>query len=67
MLQEQVLPRAQSILRDVRRAFEARAVPLTDLNQAQRALDELQLQEASALSDIFRLSVDLVELRGNHD
>ncbi|MBL8631581.1 MAG: TolC family protein [Myxococcales bacterium] len=67
VLQEQVLPRAQSILRDVRRAFEARAVPLTDMNQAQRALDELQLQEASALSDIFRLSVDLVELRGRHD
>lgn len=60
-LQEQVVPRGQAILRDVRRAFEARAVPLTDLNQAQRALDELLLQEASTLADIFRLSVDLVE------
>ena len=60
-LQEQVLPRGQAILRDVRRAFEARAVPLTDLNQAQRALDELLLQEATTLGDLFRLSVDLVQ------
>ena len=29
-----VRPRGQAILRDVRRAFEARAMPLTDLNQA---------------------------------
>lgn len=60
-LQQQVVPRAQAILRDVRRAFEARAVPLTDLNQAQHALDELLLQEATALGDAFRLSVDLFE------
>lgn len=60
-LQEQVVPRGQAILRDVRRAFEARAVPLTDLNQAQRALDELLLQEATTLGDLFRLSVDLIE------
>ncbi len=60
-LQQQVVPRAQGILRDVRRAFEARAVPLTDLNQAQQALDELLLQEATALGDAFRLSVDLLE------
>lgn len=65
-LQEQVVPRGQAILRDVRRAFEARAVPLTDLNQAQRALDELLLQEAMALADVFRLSVDLIELGGSH-
>jgi len=65
-LQEQVVPRGQAILRDVRRAFEARAVPLTDLNQAQRALDELLLQEATALSDVFRLCVDLIELGGEH-
>lgn len=60
-LQEQVVPRGQAILRDVRRAFEARVVPLTDLNQAQRALDELLLQEACTLADIFRISVDLIE------
>jgi outer membrane protein TolC len=60
-LQQQVLPRGQAILRDVRRAFEARAVPLTDLNQAQRALDELLLQEAAAFGDLFRLSVDLLQ------
>ncbi|MBL9007196.1 MAG: TolC family protein [Myxococcales bacterium] len=66
VLQQQVLPRGQSILRDVRRAFEARAVPLTDLNQAQRALDELLLQEATALGDLFRLCVDLLELSGAH-
>lgn len=65
-LQQQVVPRGQAILRDVRRAFEARAVPLTDLNQAQRALDELLLQEATALGDVFRLSVDLLELGGDH-
>lgn len=60
-LQEQVLPRGQAILRDVRRAFEARAVPLTDLNQAQRALDELLLQEATTLGDLFRISLDLIQ------
>lgn len=60
-LQEQVLPRGQAILRDVRRAFEARAVPLTDLNQAQRALDELLLQEAANLGDLFRISIDLIQ------
>jgi len=60
-LQQQVVPRAQGILRDVRRAFEARAVPLTDLNQAQQALDELLLQEATALGDAFRLTVELLE------
>lgn len=60
-LQEVVVPRGQAILRDVRRAFEARAVPLTDLNQAQRALDELLLQEANTLGDTFRLCVDLIE------
>lgn len=60
-LQQQVVPRGQAILRDVRRAFEARAVPLTDLNQAQNALDQLLLQEADALGDVFRLSVDLIE------
>jgi len=65
-LQQQVVPRGQAILRDVRRAFEARAVPLTDLNQAQRALDELLLQEETALSDLFRLCVDLLELSGSH-
>jgi outer membrane protein TolC len=67
MLQEQVVPRGQAILRDVRRAFEARSVPLTDLNQAQRALDELLLQEATALSDVFRLCVDLIELGGEQE
>jgi cobalt-zinc-cadmium efflux system outer membrane protein len=66
-LQEQVVPRGQAILRDVRRAFEARAVPLTDLNQAQRALDELLLQEATTLGDIFRLSVDLIEQGAGDD
>lgn len=66
LLQQQVVPRAQAIVSAVRRAFEARAVPLTDLNQAQRALDELQLQEASALLDVFRLSVDLIEQGGPH-
>lgn len=65
-LQQQVLPRSQAIVRDVGRAFEARAVPRTDLIQAQRALDELFLQEEAALSDLFRLSVDLLELSGAH-
>jgi len=66
-LQEQVVPRAQGILRDVRRAFEARAVPLTDLNQAQRSLDELNLQEAGALGDAFGLSADLIEEGVTHE
>ncbi len=65
-LQQQVVPRSQAILNAVRRAFEARAVPLTDLNQAHRALDELLLQEATALGDVFRLGVDLIELGGGN-
>lgn len=65
-LQQQVVPRSQAILNAVRRAFEARAVPLTDLNQAHRALDELLLQEATALGDVFRLGIDLIELGGGH-
>jgi cobalt-zinc-cadmium efflux system outer membrane protein len=65
-LQQQVVPRGQAILNAVRRAFEARAVPLTDLNQAHRALDELLLQEATALGDVFRLGVDLIELGGGN-
>lgn len=65
-LQQQVVPRGQAILNAIRRAFEARAVPLTDLNQAHRALDELLLQEAAALADVFRLGVDLIELGGGN-
>lgn len=65
-LQQQVVPRSQAILSAVRRAFEARAVPLTDLNQARRALDELLLQEATALGNGFRLGVDLIELGGGN-
>lgn len=67
VLQEQVLPRVQAILRNVTRAFEARAVPLTDVIQAQRSLDELLLQEASALGDVFRLSADLIEEGPEHE
>lgn len=65
--QQQVLPRVQAILRNVGRAFEARAVPLTDVIQAQRGLGELLLQEAATLSETFRLSVDLIEEGPAHE
>ena len=61
-LQQQVVPRGQIHPQRHPSAFEARAVPLTDLNQAHRALDELLLQEVAALADVFRLGVDLIEL-----
>lgn len=63
-LQQQVLPRVQSILRNVGRAFEARAVPLTDVIQAQRGLGELLREEAATLGETFRVTVDLIEERG---
>lgn len=63
-LQQQVLPRVQAILRNVGRAFEARAVPLTDVIQAQRGLGELLREEASTLGETFRVTVDLIEERG---
>jgi cobalt-zinc-cadmium efflux system outer membrane protein len=66
-LQQQVLPRVQAILRNVGRAFEARAVPLTDVIQAQRGLGELLLQEASIMEDTFRLTVDLLAESPGHE
>lgn len=63
-LQQQVLPRVQAILRNVGRAFEARAVPLTDVIQAQRGLGELLREEAATLGETFRVTVDLIEERG---
>lgn len=46
--QQQVLPRVQAILRNVGRAFEARAVPLTDVMRAQRGLGELLREVVSS-------------------
>lgn len=66
-LQQQVLPRVQAVLRNVGRAFEARAVPLTDVIQAQRSMDELLLQEATALGEVFRLTTDLIEESADHE
>jgi cobalt-zinc-cadmium efflux system outer membrane protein len=60
-LQRQVIPRARAILNDVSRAFAARAVALTDVIQARRALDDLLLQEADALGEVFQTVVALIE------
>lgn len=60
-LQRQVIPRARAILNDVSRAFAARAVTLTDVIQARRALDDLLLQEADALGEVFQTVVSLIE------
>lgn len=56
-----ILPRAQAALDDLQRAANNRLIPLTDVIQARRTLDELLVQEADAYSDAFQTTADLLE------
>jgi len=56
-----ILPRAQAALEDLLRASNSRLIPLTDVIQARRTLDELLVQQADAYSDAFQATADLLE------
>lgn len=58
-LSEEILPRAESTLRDISRAAEARLVPLTDVVQARRTVSELLIEEADSFSDAFEASLQI--------
>jgi cobalt-zinc-cadmium efflux system outer membrane protein len=61
ILEEQTLPRARAVLAALERAAEVRAVALSDVIQARRALDELLLAEADSLLDAFNAGLALIE------
>jgi cobalt-zinc-cadmium efflux system outer membrane protein len=61
ILEEQTLPRARSVLASLVKAAEVRAVPLSDVIQARRALGELLMAEADSLLDAFNAAVALLE------
>lgn len=61
---ERTLPRARAVLDDLRRAASGRLIPLTDVIQARRTLDELLVEEADSYSDSFQTSVDLIAEMG---
>lgn len=58
-LAKDILPRAVGALRDVERAAESRLLPLTDVIQARRAVDELLVEEADSYRDAFDATVEL--------
>ncbi|MDB4997751.1 MAG: outer rane efflux protein, partial [Myxococcaceae bacterium] len=60
-LEQGILPRARSVIADLQRAVNNRLLPLTDLIQARRTLNELFIQEADTYSDLFARAVDLLE------
>ena len=59
-LAKEILPRATDVLRDVERAAENRLLPLTDVIQARRAVDELLVEEADSYRDAFDATVELL-------
>jgi outer membrane protein, heavy metal efflux system len=59
-LAKEILPRALNALRDVERAAENRLLPLTDVIQARRAVDELLVEEADSYRDAFDATVELM-------
>ena len=59
-LQETVLPRAREVLVSVNKAYESRAIRITDLIQARRSLYELGVSEADSLADLFDSTLDLL-------
>lgn len=59
-LAKEILPRAIGVLRDVEKAAENRLIPLTDVIQARRAVDELLVEEADSYRDAFDATVELL-------
>jgi cobalt-zinc-cadmium efflux system outer membrane protein len=60
-LEQGILPRARSVIADLQKAVNNRLLPLTDVIQARRTLNELFIQEADTYSDLFGRAVDLLE------
>lgn len=59
------LPRVRAMLEDLQRAANGRLVPLTDVLQARRTLDELLVEEADSYGDTFQTSIDLIAETGS--
>lgn len=67
-LQQTVLPRAREVVRSVNRAYESRAIRITELIQARRSLFELAVSEAESLAEVYETTLDLLaELPANFD
>ena len=63
-LSQDVLPRARDIVAQLERAVESRLVPVSDLLQARRTLDELLLEEADSYADAFSALLALLAETG---
>ena len=60
MLLRDMLPKARLVVLDLEKAANARLIPLTDVIQARRTLNELLVQEAETQGDAFETSLDLL-------
>jgi cobalt-zinc-cadmium efflux system outer membrane protein len=60
----EVLPRARDIVSQLERAVESRLVPIGDLLQARRTLDELLIEEADSYADAFSALLGLLAETG---
>jgi cobalt-zinc-cadmium efflux system outer membrane protein len=63
-LSERLVPLARNIVDQLETAVEGRLVPLGDLIQARRTLDELLVQEADSYADAFHALLSLSEQSG---
>lgn len=59
-IRERMLPKAQALAANLEKAVAARALPLSELQQARRTLFELMQAEADALFDGFNAKLDLL-------
>ena len=59
-LEQEVIPRAERALSDLSRAGERQLVPLTDVIQARRTLNDLLLDDADSTSDAFQAALALI-------
>lgn len=59
-IREKMLPKAQALVANLEKAVAAKALPLSDLQQARRALFELLEAEADAAFDGFNAKLDLL-------
>jgi outer membrane protein, heavy metal efflux system len=56
-----ILPRARGVIAELTRVVNNRLLPLTDVIQARRTLNELFIQESDTYGDLFARAVDLLE------
>ena len=59
-LEQEVIPRAERALSDLSRAGDRQLVPLTDVIQARRTLNDLLLDDADSTSDAFQAALALI-------